>query len=1055
MWKRLKKQILRWRGIEITAITVTLAVITVQLTGGFQFIECAILDQWFLLRPIDTTESRVVIVTIDEKDLSQLGRWPISDATLAKLLNKIKLQQPAAIGLDLYRNLPVEPGNQELLDVYAATPNLIGIKKALSNANEPLVEAPAILSERDQVAACDLVLESDGKIRRYLLSVRVKPRNRQNSDEAETSLTLGAKLALTYLEARNIIPESVGSDGALKLGKAKFVPLQENEGGYVRADVGGYQILANFYKSNQGVKKISITDVLENRIPANLLAGKIVLIGSIAESLSDRFYTPISKDVTSTWTGVELHADLTNQIVSAALGNRKLLRGVPEYLGWLWILLWSTVGATLGWEFNSRRISLVKSPPVRMPAGSLLRWAIVFLPGAMFCLAGSTYLLFVSGWWITLVSPLLALFSAGLLSRVYLLWRGLQLSHQALANYAQMLEIDVRERTQELLEKNIALERAKQEAESANIAKSTFLANISHELRTPLNAILGFSQILAHDKDLNGEQQKHIEIINRSGKHLLELINDVLSMSKIEAGRTVLVEKTFDLYEFISSIQQMLQLRATAKGLDLKFELAKDIPQYIHCDESKLRQVLINLLGNAIKFTPVGNVILSLKIEAIDEANLDRQKQNIQLGTFPEVTTSLTSLSTFSQNLLQFVNQETFLTKGRLSVTKNQLLNIFNISSFLKAQDNFLSASYQKIPFYQKDPLTQISSNALSSSQSISKQNLHRLVFEIRDTGLGIAPEEVEILFNPFVQTTIGQQSMEGTGLGLAISREYVRLMGGDIKVSSAVNQGSTFSFDIQFRIADKNEVDRAILNQRIAGLANNQPCYRILVVEDVSENRLLLVKLLEPIGFEIREARNGKEAVEIWKNWQPHLIFMDIRMPVMDGYEATKRIRKLEKKNYSNSSNHQGNDILFDKYPTTIIALSASTFEEQKEKLYKAGCDDFIGKPFNQTSLYDKIARYLNIEYIYESEQQAVNVTAERNNICILNIEMLSAMPEEWISKLHFAAQSLNDQLVTELISQIPEESSSLTYCLEDLVDSFRLDIILDCVNEYLNKFG
>lgn len=432
MWKNLKAQFLQGRGIGTIVIAVTGAVLALQWSGTLQLLESAVLDQWFRLRPEESGAFRVVIVAIDEPDISRLGRWPMLDATLAKLLEKIKQQQPKAIGLDLYRNLPVEPGHQELLKVFASTPNLIGIKKALSNASGPAVDPPPILQDRNQVAASDLVLDADGKVRRHLLSVR--------NYQGKTIMTLGTKLALGYLEGQNIQPEVSGKDGTLiKLGKAKFRPLQENEGGYVRADVGGYQILANFHKTRGGVPKISITDVLEDRIPANLMRGRIVLIGTFAASLGDKFYTPYTTDFRKAWSGIELHADLANQILSAALDGRQLLRGVPEPLGWFWVFLWSSVGTALGWR-------------VRSPC-----WVVIVILVAGGSLMGSAYLFFLGGWWVSAVSPFLALASAGLVSRGSLLWRELQLSHHDLENYTQTLEVKVQERTQELAEKELFL----------------------------------------------------------------------------------------------------------------------------------------------------------------------------------------------------------------------------------------------------------------------------------------------------------------------------------------------------------------------------------------------------------------------------------------------------------------------------------------------------------------------------------------------------------------------------------------------------------------------
>jgi|GEM_PF-3445966 len=431
MWTKLKAQFLRGRSIGIIVMGVTGAVLALQWAGTLQLLESAILDQWFRLRPLESSKSRLVIVTIEEEDISHLGHWPMSDATLAKVLEKLKQQQPRVIGLGLYRNLPLEPGHQELVKVFTSTPNLIGIQKALSNTNGTTVAPPSILRAQNQIAASDLVIDTDGKVRRHLLSVR--------NPEGKTNLTLGTKLALAYLEAENIELENTDKEGILKLGQAKFRPLEENEGGYIRADVGGYQILANFHRLRGGVPKISLTDVLEDRIPNNLMQGRIVLITPIAPSLNDNYYTPYTTNPNTVWSGIELHADLASQILSAALDGRQILRGVPEPIEWLWVFLWSSVGAVLGWKVPS------------------FYWVVVVILTTSGSLIGSAYFFFLGSWWLIVVSPFLALVSAGLISRALLFWQELQLSHQALEDYTQTLELKVQERTQELAEKELFL----------------------------------------------------------------------------------------------------------------------------------------------------------------------------------------------------------------------------------------------------------------------------------------------------------------------------------------------------------------------------------------------------------------------------------------------------------------------------------------------------------------------------------------------------------------------------------------------------------------------
>ncbi|MEA5470516.1 GAF domain-containing protein [Spirulina sp. 06S082] len=487
------------------------------------------------------------------------------------------------------------------------------------------------------------------------------------------------------------------------------------------------------------------------------------------------------------------------------------------------------------------------------------------------------------------------------------------------------------------------LAEAKEIADTANRAKSEFLANMSHELRTPLNAILGFSQLMSGDRSLTEKHEQYIDTINRSGEHLLTLINDILEMSKIEAGRTILQESDFDLYSLLDNLQQMLTLKATSKNIDLNFQRDADIPRYIRADESKLRQVLINLLGNAIKFTQTGSASL------------------------------------------------------RVSLAKQQ------------------------------------------AAIALTQKGVKLLHFAVEDTGHGIAPEERDKLFKAFEQTKTGIASQQGTGLGLPISQKFVELMGGCIEVESSVGQGSKFSFTIQVVPVEWESVEAEENNKgQIIGLAADQPIYRILVVEDNAANRLLLVDLLDRLGFAVEKAQNGREAIALWESWQPDLIWMDLQMPEMDGYEAVLAIRQKEREN--------------PQLPTIpIIALTASAFEETRNNVLTLGFDGFVRKPFREGELLQKMSEHLGVVYRYA---EAKNKSRDRpssdfSHDSPSSLNALAQMPPEWIKDLYHGAAQGSDDLVCQLIEQIPSEQVMLASDLTTMAMGFRFDRIMALIQQ------
>ncbi len=385
------------------------------------------------------------------------------------------------------------------------------------------------------------------------------------------------------------------------------------------------------------------------------------------------------------------------------------------------------------------------------------------------------------------------------------------------------------------------LKKAKVSAENANKMKSEFLANMSHELRTPLNAVLGFTQLLSNDKNLTQGQLDKISTISRSGEHLLALINDILDISKIESGKTEMHSTVFDLNQFVMDLKEMFILRCRTKDLSLYVEFAGEIPKYVEGDLGKLRQIMINLIGNSVKFTQEGGISLLV---------------------------------------------------GR------------------------------------KDG---------------------KIRFSIKDTGKGIPEKDVEKILEPFMQSS-NVDHEGGTGLGLAISNRFIEMMGGKLEIESSVVTGSTFSFEIPLKISETAPLEDK--NQGVVVSIKGRMGVKALIVDDKLNNRLILKAMLENVGFITMEAVDGEQAIERTKEFDPGIIFMDIKMPVMDGYESVALLKATE----------QGKSI-------KIFALTASAFKHDEKRIYESGFDGFLPKPFKQNSLFSLITRNSDIEFNYATE--------------------------------------------------------------------------------------
>lgn len=396
MWA-LGKQLWEWRGVWITAPCVAGLLIALRLAGWLQPLELWAFDLSFRLRPQEPTDPRIVIVGIGDSDIDKVGQWHIPDAIVAQLLEKLKKQQPRAIGLDLFRNAPLEPGHQALTKVFETTPNLIGIEKRIGDINNSAIAPNPTLKQRAQIASVDTVVDADDKIRRGMLYV--------TPDDGEPIASLGLTMALMYLEAQGVTPEP---ETILQLGKAAFVPFEANDGGYVGADAGGYQILLNFRGSAHSFRTVSMSDVLADRIPPEWVRDRIVLIGATASKLRDVFETPYNSGLfaaSQPTPGVEIQANLASQVISAVLNKRLLIKVWSEPLEWLWIFAWASIGATLSWI--PRYLGGLEGRSLHNSI-NLGAWTFATIVLTSASLGGICYLAFLSGWWIPVVPPALA-----------------------------------------------------------------------------------------------------------------------------------------------------------------------------------------------------------------------------------------------------------------------------------------------------------------------------------------------------------------------------------------------------------------------------------------------------------------------------------------------------------------------------------------------------------------------------------------------------------------------------------------------------------------------
>lgn len=735
MWPNNKQQVNLWKGVFIIAPSVAAVVIAGSISGLLQLMEWATLDQFFRLRPPEPIEERIVIVTVDDPDIKYLAKWPMTDRVMAQLLKNIKAQKPRGIGLDIYRDLVVEPGHEELVDVFKSTPQIIGIEKLAGNSVAP----PPVLDKSGQVAAADLVLDADGKVRRALVLI--------GNSEGKSRQGLGVNLALMYLEAEGIELRVIDSEKKIYgLGQAVFVPLTGKELGYRQEYTGGYQILLNFRGGIDRFTTISMTDVLENRIPPDLMRDRIVFIGAITPSLQDVFQTPYSSNMISAGEptpGVVIHANLTSQILNAALHNRPMMQAWPKKNAAGWILVCSLASAIICCVLLPEK-PFKKWIFFQVTLGSILIEILILL--------SISYLAFLTGLLIPVFSPILAAIASTILTANYhnqwqlkVINEKLEQANQQLNEYSKNLEMKVEERTQDLLQRTKQLSATLQELKSTQTqliqaekmsALGQLVAGIAHEINNPTNFIYG---------NLDHAEDYFNDLIE-----LIELYQDYYPSPGEEIEKFMEEIELEYLTEDFSKVLHSMKIGASRIR-----EIVKSLRTFSRLDEAEIKDVDIH--------EGIDSTLMIL------DNRLQQKKDRPEIQVIKEYG-KLPPINCYAGQLNQvFMN---LLTNAIDAIESQPIKNDLNSHSS--------SHSWIKIVTKMK--------------------NAAEIEIAIADNGPGIPDEVKHRLFDPFFTTKpVGK----GTGLGLSISYSIiVEKHGGQLEVNSTPGKGTEFIISIPVKLS-------------------------------------------------------------------------------------------------------------------------------------------------------------------------------------------------------------------------------------------------------------